>query len=227
MSSRRYYIQTIDSLKRKLRCLRCYFRNKLDECEASSGGTTCLNTANPIKTGATTSFFSNDDGGIQRGRLTDWLTLDFTNPFGNTDRFTDTLGGQTYANDVVLNWAFYDQVNGKVLACYRIKQGQFTFSVAMDNQPYTLAGKADWYVANIQEMWSFCRVEAFPNNDPLNYPPLNITMPSSVDYFWCSTAYNGANAWRFTPTTLGQATAVSSAYFILPVRYYTIAELGL
>jgi len=47
---------------------------------------------NPTKTGRT-SFIPGDDGETQIGRLLDYYTLDFTNPYGNSTRFTNDLGG--------------------------------------------------------------------------------------------------------------------------------------
>lgn len=47
---------------------------------------------NPVKTGSF-SVLSGDDGQTQAGRGIDRLTLDFINPFGNTLRFTNDLGG--------------------------------------------------------------------------------------------------------------------------------------
>jgi len=47
---------------------------------------------NPTKTG-NPSLIMGDDGQTQAGRLVDFYTLDFTNPYGNTVRFTNDLGG--------------------------------------------------------------------------------------------------------------------------------------
>jgi hypothetical protein len=47
---------------------------------------------NPTKTGIP-SFISGDDGQTQAGRLVDFYTLDFINPYGNTTRFTNDKGG--------------------------------------------------------------------------------------------------------------------------------------
>ena len=45
-----------------------------------------------MKTGQTTSYRTGDDGDIEAGRATDFLTLEYNNPFGNTNRFTKTDG---------------------------------------------------------------------------------------------------------------------------------------
>ena len=58
-----------------------------------------------LKTGQSVSFRTGDDGDIEAGRATSFLTLASNNPFGNTNRFTDILGGQTYATAVVIDWS--------------------------------------------------------------------------------------------------------------------------
>jgi hypothetical protein len=55
-----------------------------------------LNKIYVLKTGQTTSFRTRDDGDLQLGRL-GFGVLPLNNSFGNTNRFTDDIGGQTYA----------------------------------------------------------------------------------------------------------------------------------
>jgi len=52
-----------------------------------------LKGALPLQSGQTTSYAANDDGALRRGRLTDFNTIPYLNPFGNYFRFTDELGG--------------------------------------------------------------------------------------------------------------------------------------
>ena len=47
----------------------------------------------PLKTGETVSYLAGDDGDIQAGREIDFYTLADNNPFGNTIRFTNDIGG--------------------------------------------------------------------------------------------------------------------------------------
>ena len=54
------------------------------------------------------------NGDLEAGRATDFFTLATNNPFGNTNRFTDELGGSTYANNIVIDWSTYDVTLGKV-----------------------------------------------------------------------------------------------------------------
>ena len=72
--------------------------------KATAGGSTPLNTSNVYKTGQVTSYISNDDGSSQIGRGNSFLTLEHNNGFGNNNRFTDTLGTQSYADDIVIDW---------------------------------------------------------------------------------------------------------------------------
>jgi hypothetical protein len=52
-------------------------------------------TAQLMKTGQTTSYRTGDDGDLEAGRNVSFTTLAENNPFGNTNRFTDEIGGQT------------------------------------------------------------------------------------------------------------------------------------
>jgi hypothetical protein len=83
-------------------------------------------TATVPMTGQTTVYRTGDDGDIEAGRATDFFTLDAA-PLHNdgtatinttTARFTDTLGGSTYANDIVLDWSTW---NGSTLLGYDIR----------------------------------------------------------------------------------------------------------
>ena len=62
----------------------------------------------PTQTGQTTSYASNDDGDLERGRLTNFDTIPYNNPFGKTQRFSDRLGGQNYADAIVIDWSTWD-----------------------------------------------------------------------------------------------------------------------
>jgi hypothetical protein len=66
--------------------------------------------AMPLQSGQTTSYATNDDGDLQRGRLVDFNTLPYNNGFGNTNRFTDELGGQTFTNNIVIDWSVLGMV---------------------------------------------------------------------------------------------------------------------
>lgn len=184
-----------------------------------------LNTSNLIKTGAV-SENSNDDGDTNFGRLTDRLTLDYNNGFGNTNRFTDTSGGQTYSNDLVVDWSQWNQINDTVLVYKRTLQSAIINNIWV-NFPETYDSKSDWYMANILELaWIF---NLGVTTQMLNYAPFNISNANTTNLSIVSStpsgsittykAYGGSTNW-FNRTTL-----LESRYMIR--RIYTLTELGI
>ena len=92
-----------------------------------------------MPSGAETVYRTGDDADnrLVNGRTPDFLMLNYTNPFGNTNRFTDELGGSTYTNNIVIDWSTYDNVAGTVLGYYRrlLSSGgvfNFTWDNAID-----------------------------------------------------------------------------------------------
>ena len=59
-----------------------------------------------MKTGQTTSYRTGDDGDLEKGRDANFLTLSGNNPYGNTTRFLDELGGTSFTNKIVINSSF-------------------------------------------------------------------------------------------------------------------------
>jgi hypothetical protein len=155
------------------------------------------NTASVIKTGQTTSYGDDDDGALQRGSGTDFLTLSYNNPFGNTNRFTDSLGGQTYANGEAYDWGSADYVNRLVPIWYLTPQTAATWANAMTNQPYTVNTQS-WYIPNRTEANSILNFGA--TTTTLNYAPFSLTSSVSGQGFWTSTTnpYVTTNAFRIT-----------------------------
>lgn len=149
-------------------------------------------TAKLMKTGQSISYKSWDDGDIRAGRDNGFTVLLENNPFGNGDRFTDELGGQTYTNNIVIDWSTYD--GSTVLGWYRLPQGPSNWDTAIDNSLSFSIGSfaSGWRVGNIGEYFSICN---FGENVSLNYSPLNI---SNAAYFHTSTTYkiNSVNAMK-------------------------------
>jgi hypothetical protein len=110
----------------------------------------------PLKSGQTTSYATNDDGNLQRGREVDVNTLFYNNGFGTTDRFTDELGGQTFTKNIVIDWGTWDggtNVNGYILSSNSdSNNGTTDWTTWMSGQPYTTGGFGDWYVVNASEI---------------------------------------------------------------------------
>jgi hypothetical protein len=130
----------------------------------------------PLKTGQTTSYASNDDGATQRGRLTDFNTIPYLNPYGDNFRFTDELGGQTFTNNIVIDWSTWDggsSVNGYCFSDYSNETGTQSWDDWMLNSPYTCSTFADWYLVNFQEMASLLNMN---ETYGINGYPFNIAV---------------------------------------------------
>tara|TARA_R110000803_G_scaffold196714_11_gene260096 strand:- start:442 stop:1626 length:1185 start_codon:yes stop_codon:yes gene_type:complete len=124
-----------------------------------------------MKTNQTVSYRTGDDGDLQKGRATDFLTLPSNNPFGTTARFTDELGGSTYANDIVIDWSTYDGT--EVLGWYRnILNVDTTWNDAIDDAASTSVGSftSGWFLPNAIQLVSIAN---FGTTSALQYVPFN------------------------------------------------------
>ena len=199
---------------------------RIDIKSSGGGGSTPVG-ATLMKTGQTTSYRTGDDGDLEVGRATDFFTLGTNNPFGNTNRFTDELGGGTYTNDIVIDWSTYDNVSGTVLGWYRIPAtaGRQTWNNAIDNALLTSIGSftTGWRLPNVLELIS---IVDFGVVNVLNYAPFNLSLLSTNQWLWTSTTNpnatttaqtlvtsQGGNLARITKTTL-------QSY--IPVRTFTV-----
>lgn len=192
----------------------------------SGGGGGSLSTAKLMKTGQTTSYRTGDDGDLQEGRDVDFFTLAENNPFGTTDRFTDELGTQVYANDIVIDWSTYD--GAEVLGWYRIRGSylDLSWNDAIDNSLLFSVGgfTSGWRVPNMQELMSIINYSTIL---PYNYAPINQSL-SGVS-FWSATTdpatTNNAlvfrNAWNGHTNTRIK-TNTSSSYRVMPCRTFTV-----
>lgn len=180
-----------------------------------------------IKTGQTTSYRTGDDGDLEKGRLPTFTTLTCNNGFGNTNRFTDTLGGQTYANDLVVDWA-------TGLMWYRALSGLVNWNTAIDNcEASAKAGYTNWRLPNMSEMISIvnCGVSG-----GLNYSPFNITTLTTSAYIWTNTTSPGLSTyaviWLYG-YSLAQyrgtfnVTLKTESWRHLMCRNFTLPDLGL
>ena len=137
-----------------------------------------------IKTGQTTSYRTGDDGDLEAGREVDFFTLGENNPFANTNRFTDELGTQTYANDIVIDWSTYD--GSEVLGYYRIAVRATPLSDTWDNLIDACLAlsvgtfTSGWRMMNVKEA---INIADYGSTNVYNYAPFNI-----------STAYNYASS---------------------------------
>jgi hypothetical protein len=190
----------------------------------AAGGGTTLSTAQLMKTGQTTSYRTGDDGDLESGRNVDFFTLAENNPFGNTNRFTDELGGQTYTNNIVIDWSTY---NGSTVLGWRrtaLTASIVVWTAAIDGALAVSIGTftTGWRLPNINELYSIKQIKNTIN--VLNYAPFNL-IPAIVGALWSSTKEAGSttNSLRLI-TTVGtidsQGSATSANY--IPCRTFTV-----
>jgi hypothetical protein len=174
-----------------------------------------------IKTGQTTSYRTGDDGDIEAGRADSFSVLSANNPFGNTNRFTDELGGQTYTNNIVIDWSTYNGSN--VLGLRRTQSAvDINWSNAIDAALAISIGSftSGWRLMNRNEYNNFWNGESSLG---LNYSPLNIT---PVGQLWLSNTLNAATTQAWAATSYGQLAYYPKTNFgnhrFLAVRTFTV-----
>lgn len=180
---------------------------------------------NTWKTGQIVSYRTGDDGDLELGRGASFTGLTCNNPFGNTNRFTDTLGGQTYANDLILDWE-------TGLMWYRIPSavGCCNWNSAIDgSNNATTAGYTDWFLPNVLQIWDIINYNTGQQN-ALNYHPFNISVPNVASRIWTSTTCTTnvtTNAFSLTEVNNNVvATAKTVACRYIYCRFFTLSELG-
>ena len=177
-----------------------------------------------MKTGQTISYRTGDDGDLEAGRATSFTVLASNNPFGNTNRFTDELGGQTYTNNIVIDWSTYDGATVLGLSRAAIATGN-TWNQAVDNALAFSVGTftSGWRLPNIREIFNLTNYVNDQNN-LLNYSPLNLS--SSGRVYWSSTTIIGVTTFAYAFNNIGlttQQTKTSSvAFTYFPVRTFTV-----
>ena len=189
-------------------------------------------TATLMKTGQTTSFRTGDDGDIEAGRDTDFLTLD-TAPLHNdgtatlnttTNRFTDTLGDQTYTDDIVLDWSTW---NGSTLLAYTRELGltnNTTWDLAIDFcNAYTLGGFSGWRMWNYKEFINIVDVSATAH---FGFTPFN---NATAFQYWLSTS-NGATVAFIASASyriITSALKTGNSGRAYPVRTFSLSTLNI
>lgn len=181
---------------------------------------TALSTAKLMKTGQTTSYRTGDDGDIEAGRNTSFTVLAENNPFGNTNRFTDELGTQTYTKNIVIDWSTYD--GSTVLGYRRTRSASVTWNNAIDGAllvsiaPYTTG----WRVPNFMELQSILNFGT-ASGLRLNYAPFNISTGYNQG-FWTSTSSD--NSYAYVLQTQGYIIIDLKvySYTYIPCRTFTV-----
>jgi hypothetical protein len=190
--------------------------------EVPSGGGAPVG-ATLMKTGATTSYRTGDDADrSSEGRATDFFTLASNNPFGNTDRFTDELGGQTYTNDIVIDWSTYD--GSTVLGYRRTDNGvNINWNDAIDGALLVSIGTytTGWRLPNFKELSVLIN---FGSANILDYSPFNLS--TSLQNWTSTTANSSTNrAYRIQNATSVVAhitKTTSSNLRYIPCRTFTV-----
>lgn len=174
------------------------------------------------KTGQTTSYRTGDDGDIEAGRLSSFDRLKADNPFGNDFRFSDELGTQTYANNIVIDWSTYD--GSEVLGYYvgdnttnRLWDDAIDWGVALSVGTFT----SGWRLANVLEYINVCDYGQ-TSGYPLNYAPFNTNFN-----LWTSTtvAASTGRAYRYQGYAMETRTSTKSSgsYATIATRNFTVS----
>ncbi len=181
-------------------------------------------TAKLMKTNQTTSYRTGDDGDIEAGRNTSFTVLASNNPFGNTNRFTDELGGQTYTNDIVIDWSTYDGSTVLGISRVAIATGQSWNTAIDDSLSYSVGTyTSGWRLPNMKEIFNLIN---YANNQDnfLNYSPINLSQTGRI--YWSANTLLSSTTSAYTFNNVGmtsQATKVTTAnmtYF--RVRTFTV-----
>jgi len=200
----------------------------------TTGGVPC-NSLKPTKTGQTTSYATGDDGDIEFGRDDSFSVLSWTNPAGDTNRFTDTLGTQIYVNNIVIDWTTYDVANDEVTGYLIYDTGRlqttpssFSWNGWLADAPYTSADGlwSGFQMVNWNQLMSLLNQS---NPSLLDYPPFNYVFINSgkrIIHSTTSAAITG-NIIELTGATFAFVTKTTSPRSTILYRQFTLAELGL
>jgi hypothetical protein len=180
-----------------------------------------ITTAKLMKTGQTTSYLTGDDGDIEAGRNTNFTTLAENNVFGNTNRFTDELGGATYTNNIVIDWSTYD--GATVLGWYRVNNGiDINWAGAMAGALAFNIGTftTGWRLPNVQELFSLTN---YSLTNIMSYSPLNLPAASNAYWTGTNTSTTAIRIFNSIATIINAATKVTtSGMRYIPCRVFTV-----
>jgi len=189
-------------------------------------------TAFLLKTGETHDYEAGSDGTLEIGKGASWGVMSENNMYGNTNRFTDTVGGQTYANNIVLDHETRNAITGELLGydkadvvTARTLTGMFTHASTK-----TVAGYGNWRLTNERELLNLRRQGTVYS---WNYAPFNYGA-GVFDYGWTSSSNFGiggtgaTEAWLiFNYSTVPiQSRAKSGSYFGMFCRTFTLTDAG-
>lgn len=183
--------------------------------------------AYPITTGSTTSYATRDDAWVQSNyfsglsangklvRLTNVTTLAENNTFGNTNRFTDSLGAQLYGigNAALANYII-DHYTG--LGWYAIPLTGLNWSTAISTAAAsTQHSFSDWFVPNYKQLDGLLRSVGGTSQLTLNYAPFSI---SNSNIWTSTTGTTTTNAIEFANGSFYQVVAKTQSKAIVLCR---------
>jgi hypothetical protein len=176
-------------------------------------------SATLLKTGQTTSYRTGDDGDIEAGRATSFTVLSSNNPFGNTNRFTDELGTQSYVKNIVIDWSTYNGTD--VLGYYRtVSATNITWNSAIDAAlALSVVGfTTGWRLPNKKEMENIFN---YSLSFGISYSPFSFPNAS----IWTSTTYTAATTLAYVHVgswiNLGGKTGADARW--IAVRNFTVS----
>ena len=226
------YLKTVVIYEQKVRKSRTHFQDNRQTAENLEAPPICapivisgVLTSVGWQTGQTAIYESGDDGDEQRGGGVDFFTLTDNNFFSNPDRFTDTLGGQTYANNIVIDWSTFNPDTGDVNWWYRIIDATqrnwvtcYAFAASLN-----IAGFTNWILPNENEIM---RIKNSNVVFWINYPPFNIV----ANYAYATTTTTPLNTLLFSAflpasNTLNPRSKALVSYRVLAMRIGNISEL--
>jgi hypothetical protein len=196
-----------------------------------SGGSVIVTVPDPagapigatlMKTGQTVQYKAGDDGAIEAGRATSFTVLSSNNPFSNTNRFTDELGGQTYTNNIVIDWSTYD--GSTVLGYRRTSSGSsVTWNNAIDGALAVSIGSftTGWRLPNVREMQNIMNYSISFTSGAFNYSPFN----NADTLLWTSNTLAGASTFKFYIFNYGYCINIqdqANTLKYIPVRTFTV-----
>lgn len=206
-------------------------QHKVDIVLPAPATPTPRSTATLIKTGQTFSYADYDDGYYEEGRETDFFTLSAipTHNDGSatinttTNRFTDVLGGQTYANNIMLDWSTWN--GSTLLAYYRINRATGINWVNSLNEArgLNIGGFAIWRVPNKKEVENVEYLGNSPSTS-LNYSPLNLSSVGRV--YWTADTVTGSSLYAYAFSNsgfMGQQTKTTTTAF----TYFAVRTMAL
>jgi hypothetical protein len=150
------------------------------------------------------------------------------NPFGNTNRFTDTLGGSTYANGIAIDWAHSSDDDEVVMGWFLTPESN-NYANLIAGEPYTKASLSGWYMLDIQELFGLLYWGNGVAGHCLNYAPFNYIVNSNTTRIKTRTNEPSDALDTMVYVATDQITPIvktqSNSTFLR--RLFTYAELGL